>query len=49
MGEQAVIPTALAILNAIHDASGVHIRRLPATPDCIRAAILAAQKDKNGA
>jgi aldehyde oxidoreductase len=41
IGEQAVIPTAPAILNAIHDAIGVRIRRLPATPDRIRAAIVA--------
>ncbi len=42
IGEQAVIPTAPAILNAIHDAIGVRIHRIPATPDRIRAAILAA-------
>ena len=42
IGEQAVIPTAPAILNAIHDATGIRIRRVPATPDRIRAAILAA-------
>jgi len=41
IGEQAVIPTAPAILNAIHDAIGIRIRRVPATPDRIRAAILA--------
>ena len=41
IGEQAVIPTAPAILNAIHDAIGVRVRRLPATPDRIRAAIVA--------
>jgi len=41
IGEQAVIPTAPAILNAIHDAIGVRIHRLPATPDRIRAAIVA--------
>jgi len=40
IGEQAVIPTAPAILNAIHDAIGVRIRRVPATPDRLRAAIL---------
>ncbi len=45
IGEQAVIPTAPAILNAIHDATGVRIRRVPATPDRIRAALLAAQKN----
>jgi len=41
IGEQAVIPTAPAILNAIHDAIGVRIRKLPATPDRIRAAMVA--------
>jgi CO/xanthine dehydrogenase Mo-binding subunit len=45
IGEQAVIPTAPAILNAIHDATGVRIGRIPATPDRIRAAILAARKE----
>jgi len=50
IGEQAVIPTAPAILNAIHDAIGVRIRRVPATPDRIRAAILAARngEPRNG-
>jgi aldehyde oxidoreductase len=41
IGEQAVIPTAPAILNAIHDAVGVRIHKIPATPDRVRAAILA--------
>ena len=41
IGEQALIPTAPAILNAICDAIGVRIRKLPATPDKVRAAILA--------
>ena len=44
IGEQSVIPTAPAILNAIYDAAGVRIRRVPATPDRVRAAILAGQK-----
>jgi CO/xanthine dehydrogenase Mo-binding subunit len=43
IGEQAVIPTAPAILNAIHHATGVRMHRVPATPDRIREAIL-----KNG-
>ncbi len=47
IGEQAVIPTAPAILNAIHDAIGVRIHRVPATPDRLRAAILA--KARGGA
>ncbi|MGC2370401.1 MAG: molybdopterin cofactor-binding domain-containing protein [Candidatus Sulfotelmatobacter sp.] len=47
IGEQAVIPTAPAILNALHDAIGVRIRKIPATPDRVRAAILAA-REKGG-
>ena len=43
IGEQAVIPTAPAILNAIHHATGVRMRRIPATPDRIREAILASR------
>jgi len=46
IGEQAVIPTAPAILNALHDAIGIRLRKIPATPDRVRAAILAAQKEK---
>jgi CO/xanthine dehydrogenase Mo-binding subunit len=42
VGEQALIPTAPAILNAIYHATGVRIRRIPATPDRVRAEILAA-------
>jgi aldehyde oxidoreductase len=45
IGEQAIIPTAPAILNAIHDAVGVRIRRVPATPDRVRAAILQAHRN----
>jgi CO/xanthine dehydrogenase Mo-binding subunit/aerobic-type carbon monoxide dehydrogenase small subunit (CoxS/CutS family) len=44
IGEQALIPTAPAILNAIADATGVRIMRVPATPDRIRAAIKEAAR-----
>jgi len=44
IGEQAVIPTAPAILNALHDAIGIRLKRIPATPDRVRAAILVARK-----
>jgi aldehyde oxidoreductase len=47
IGEQAVIPTAPAILNAIHDAVGVRIHKVPATPERVRSAILA--KARGGA
>jgi len=43
IGEQAVIPTAPAVLNALHDAIGIRVRRIPATPDRVRAAILSAR------
>ena len=49
IGEQALIPTAPAILNAIHHATGARIRRVPATPDRVRAAIQALNtENKNG-
>jgi CO/xanthine dehydrogenase Mo-binding subunit len=48
VGEQALIPTAPAILNALYDAVGVRIRKLPATPDKVRAAILAKAADGSG-
>jgi CO/xanthine dehydrogenase Mo-binding subunit len=39
VGEPALIATAPAILNAIHDATGARVRHVPATPDRVRAAI----------
>jgi CO/xanthine dehydrogenase Mo-binding subunit len=47
IGEPALIPTAPAILGAIQHATGACIRRLPATPDRVRKAILEAGKDAN--
>jgi CO/xanthine dehydrogenase Mo-binding subunit len=43
IGEPALIPTPPAIFGAIHHATGVHMTRAPATPDRVRAAILAAK------
>ena len=39
IGEPALVPTAPALLGAIHHATGARIHRLPATPDRVRAAI----------
>jgi len=39
IGEHSLIPTAPSILNAIRDAVGAGVRRLPATPDRVLAAI----------
>ena len=44
IGEHVLIPTAPAILSAIHHATGAFVRDLPATPDKVRAAILEAGK-----
>jgi CO/xanthine dehydrogenase Mo-binding subunit len=43
VGEPALIATAPAILNAIHDAAGVRVRHIPATPDRVRQAIAKTQ------
>jgi CO/xanthine dehydrogenase Mo-binding subunit len=48
IGEQAVIPTAPAILNALHDAIGIRLPRVPATPDRVREAILQAEQGGRG-
>jgi CO/xanthine dehydrogenase Mo-binding subunit len=39
IGEPAMVPTIPAIMNAIHDAVGVRITSLPATPEKVRMAI----------
>ena len=39
VGEPALVPTAPAILGAIRDATGARIRRVPATPARVLAAI----------
>ena len=46
IGEHSMIPTAPAIFNAIHDATGVRVRRAPATPDRVRAAIVALERSQ---
>ncbi len=43
IGEPALIPTPPAIFGAIYHATGVRMTRAPATPDRVRAAILAAK------
>jgi aldehyde oxidoreductase len=39
LGEHVLIPTAPAILNAIHHATGARVTWLPATPDKVMAAL----------
>ena len=46
LGEHVLIPTAPAILNAIRDATGAVIEKLPATPERILAAITARAKSQ---
>jgi aldehyde oxidoreductase len=44
LGEHVLIPTAPAILNAIRDATGVLVTKVPATPPRILAAMKAAKE-----
>jgi CO/xanthine dehydrogenase Mo-binding subunit len=39
LGETPTLPTAPAILNAIHDATGVWVNELPATPERVWRAL----------
>jgi CO/xanthine dehydrogenase Mo-binding subunit/aerobic-type carbon monoxide dehydrogenase small subunit (CoxS/CutS family) len=43
IGEPALVPTAPAILGAIHHATGVRMHRVPVLPHRLRAAILARE------
>ena len=43
IGEPALVPTAPAILGAIHHATGVRVRRVPVLPHRLRAGILALE------
>lgn len=43
IGEPAMIPTIPAVMNAIHDAVGIRITVLPATPEAVLAAIKAKE------
>jgi CO/xanthine dehydrogenase Mo-binding subunit/aerobic-type carbon monoxide dehydrogenase small subunit (CoxS/CutS family) len=45
VGEPALVPTAPAILGAIHHATGARITRLPATPDRVLAAIRSIRRE----
>jgi len=48
IGEPALIPTAPAILAAIHHATGARVWQVPATPARLRAAIRAAGEGSDG-
>ncbi|MEW5912493.1 MAG: molybdopterin cofactor-binding domain-containing protein [Thermodesulfobacteriota bacterium] len=43
VGEMCMVPTAPAVTNAIHNATGVWICDLPATPERVKAALAAAK------
>ena len=48
VGEVSTIPTAPAIINAIHDACGIWIYDLPATPNKVKEALEAAGLPEEG-
>ncbi len=39
VGEFVLLPTCAAVMNAIHDATGARVYDLPATPECVLAAL----------
>jgi CO/xanthine dehydrogenase Mo-binding subunit len=43
LGEMGLVPTAAAIANAVYDATGARITRIPLTPEPVLAAIDAAR------
>ena len=45
IGEPAITPTAAAIINAIFDAVGVRMTRLPATPERVMEALIAKRSE----
>ena len=49
VGEHVLIPTAPAILNAIHHATGAWVDRLPALPHRVLAAMRAAPRTSHSA
>ena len=46
VGEPALVATAPAILNAIHDATGVRMREVPVTPSRLTAAIVGRRSER---
>lgn len=44
VGEMCLVPTAPAVVNAIHDATGAWVLDLPATPDKVKGALAALQQ-----
>ena len=46
IGEPALVPTAPAILGAVHQATGVRAKRVPLLPHRLREAIVALNGDK---
>jgi xanthine dehydrogenase YagR molybdenum-binding subunit len=46
IGEPPIIPTAGAVANAIHNATGVRMTTLPMTPDRVLTALLADEESR---
>ena len=46
VGEPPIIPTAAAIANAIHNATGVRMTTMPMTPDRVLTALLADEESR---
>jgi CO/xanthine dehydrogenase Mo-binding subunit/aerobic-type carbon monoxide dehydrogenase small subunit (CoxS/CutS family) len=48
LGEMGLVPTAAALANAVHDATGARITRIPLTPERVKTALDAVERDAGG-
>jgi CO/xanthine dehydrogenase Mo-binding subunit/aerobic-type carbon monoxide dehydrogenase small subunit (CoxS/CutS family) len=48
LGEMGLVPTAAALANAVYNATGVRINRIPLTPERVKTALDAAQREEGG-
>jgi xanthine dehydrogenase YagR molybdenum-binding subunit len=44
IGEPPIVPTLAAVANAVYNATGARVRRLPITPDVMLAALADAKR-----
>ena len=45
LGEMGLVPTAAALANAVYDATGARITRIPLTPERVKTALDAVERD----
>lgn len=48
LGEMGLVPTAAALANAVYDATGARITRIPLTPERVKTALDAVERESGG-